>query len=180
LQGWRALVVAAIALATLVSGVLEMVLGAEVGLVYPGLLAVATIGSVRASRLPATRPSIAFMSIFIALLWVGYAVLVAFLSGLRIPLLFQNAAIVWPQLIFFGHTLWSAQQDGGTAFPHALAGFVTVGFWAVIGIIFATSARLVTSFPILVVLAGAAVIGTYVAVKTAVPFLGWRFLLEFP
>ena len=136
--GWRAFGVAASSLAAMVSGAGSLIFGDGADLMNPALLALATVGSVRAARVPATRPGVAFIAVFIALLLVGYAVLFAWLGGLPVPLLFQNAAIVWPQLIFFGSTLWSAEPQGGPAFPPAWAGFVTVAFWAAVGAVFAS------------------------------------------
>ena len=172
--------VAAISLAAMVAGVLEVVIGDDADLINPALLALATFGSVRATRVPATRPGVAFIAVFIGLLWVGYVVLLMWLGGFRVPLLLQDAAIVWPQLIFFGPTLWSVEPNGGPAFPHALAGFATVVFWAVIGGLFVASVRRLTSLPVLLGLAVIVVIGAYAAVRAAVPVMNWRFLLEFP
>jgi len=163
----------------MVSGVLD-VFGDGMDLLNPALLALATFGSVRAARVAATRPGVAFIAVFLGLLWVGYAVLLGWMGGFPIPLFFQNAAIVWPQLIFFGHTLWSVEPNGGPAFPHAWAGLVTVGFWSVVGVVFVAVLRRVRSLPLLAGLAVIVVMVAYASVKAAVPLMHWRFLLEFP
>jgi hypothetical protein len=124
------------------------------------------------------------MAAFTTVLWtlplISYGVLIAYGRGLRIPLLFQQAAIVWPQLVFFGSTLWTTPPGEGPVLPHQWAGVITMVFWSVIALGFARITRRFGSFPVLVALSILAVVSTYYGVKSVLPVLGWRLLLDFP
>lgn len=179
---WSAVAIAMASLALLLSPYLIRAMFGQITDFFLGpiLLVIAISANAVASRSPQTRPVAAFTTVLLALPLISYAVMFAYGMGLRIPGLFQNAAIVWPQLVFFGSTLWTTPPDQGPALPYQWTGVITIVFWAVIAIGFARITRRFTSFLVLVGLSTVIIISTYFLVKVALPLFGWRLLLDFP
>lgn len=69
---------------------------------------------------------------------------------------------------------------GGYVFPDQWGYAFTLAFWLGGAVVFGLSARRVTSFPILLLLAVAFVASTVYIVRSLVPLLGWELLFEFP
>lgn len=181
--GWRAFAVSASALALIFSSFLRA-LWPDADLLVPLLLIIATVGCVRAARVPATRPAVAFTAVFLALLWAMWTIVIVVFAGQVIPRavaeVMGEVALVWPQYVFFGGTLYAAQPNGGPIVPTEAAGIVMVLFWAAVGCVFVFVARRVRSLAILFALALAMVAGITGVVVALAPRLGWRFVLDLP
>lgn len=169
-------------LALLLSPYLARAMFGEIRDLFVGslLLVIAVGANAVASLSRQTRAVAAFTTVLLALPLISYAVMFAYGVGLRIPGLFQDAAIVWPQLVFFGPRLWTTSPVGGPVLPYRWAGVITIAFWALIAAGFAPITRRLASFPVLVGLSIVVVISTYMLVKATIPLFNWRLLLEFP
>jgi len=177
-----AIAVSTLSLALLLSPYLGVALFGQFLAIWlgPVCLVIAVGATVVGSRSTRTRPVAAFTAALLALPVVSYGVLLAYSAGLRIPLLFQNMAIGWPQLIFFGSTLWTTSQDSRPVLPQAWAGVITVAFWACVAVAFARLSRRWASFWVLIVMATITIISTSLVVRAVLPIFRWRLLLEGP
>jgi hypothetical protein len=91
--------------------------------------------------------------------------------GVRMPLFIQNAVIVWPQLVFFGPTL----------FPGSLGSYAaTIGFWFLAAVGFGwLTARLKVRWLLLPIAAGFVIV-VVLLVRVTAPLVGLHQSLEFP
>jgi hypothetical protein len=144
------------------------------------LLFVAVAAIAVAALSPVTRPMAAFTAVLLAVPCVPYGVSLAYRVGMHIPLFFQNAAIVWPQLVFFGGTLWSVPEAQGPVLPQNWAGVITIAFWAIVAFAFSRITLRLSSFVVLVGLSAATIMAMGFAIQALLPFLKWRLLLDFP
>jgi hypothetical protein len=169
-----------VALASLALWLSPYLFGEAGILLGPILLAIAVGANAVASRSPSTMPIAAFIAVLLALPLISYGVLLAYAMGLRIPLLFQNAAFVWPQLIFFGSALWTSSPAEGPVLPSEWAGVITIACWTVIAFAFARITRRCTSFLALIGLSTVTIVSIYFLLRAALPLFKWRLLLQLP
>ena len=186
-KDWPAVVLALAALALVLSPVaispfaLALLLGPiAAALLSPVLLIVAAGATVVACRSTRTRPTGVLIAVLLVLPVLSYGVLLAYGFGVRIPVLFQEAAIVWPQFVFFGPTLRTAPPANSYVIPYAWTGAFTVAAWAAVAWLFGRLTRRWTSFLLLTPLATLAVVVAVLIVKTASLLFGWRFQIETP
>lgn len=179
---WSAVSIAAASLALFLSPYLVVAVFGQSWDVFVGpiLLAFAASATIVASRSQQTKPIAAFTAMLLVLPLISYCVMIAYSLGLRIPLLLQNAAIVWPQLTFFSSTLWANPPAKGPVLPQEWAGVITIAFWMLVALGFRRITRQFASFTVLVALAIVTIVSTIFLVKPSLPLFDWRLLLEFP
>ena len=186
-KDWPAVVLALASLALVLSPLaispfaVALLLGPiAASLLHPVLLIVAAGATVVACRSTRTRPAGVLIALLLAFPVLSFGVLLAYSFGTSIPVLFQEAAIVWPQFIFFGPTRRTAPPANSYVVPYAWAGAFTVAVWGGVAWLFGRLTRRWTSFLLLAPLATLAVVGTVLIVKMASLLLGWRFQIETP
>jgi hypothetical protein len=99
-------------------------------------------------------------------------------AGVRIPNLLAMMAIGWPQLVFFGPTIFWAEPRSGLVLPHQWALLVTLAFWLVAAFAFGLLARRMSSPAVLLISAVGFVAGTAVAVRVVAPLFNWHMVME--
>lgn len=146
----------------------------------PFFLAVAIVTTIAAVRSARTRPVAVFGAVLLALPLVSFGVLFAYSVGLRIPRPLQVVAIGWPQLVFFGSTLWTAAPNPRPVLPEAWAGAITVAFWTCVALAFARLTRRWPSLWVSASLAIGTITATVFLMRAVVPLLQLQLLLESP
>jgi hypothetical protein len=107
------------------------------------------------------------------------AVIVVLLGTMLLAPFFQTVAVLWPQLVFFGPSLFRADSPG-LVVPHEWSYISMVIFWLMASAIFGVCVRRVKSFGVLLALAAVFVPATVVLVRLVVPLFGWRQIFEGP
>jgi hypothetical protein len=111
----------------------------------------------------------------VLLAWLPWALASA---GLRPPKLLLGVTLLWAQLVFFGPNLYSSGAGGGLVIPEHLAHLFTLGFWAIVAVVFGIVARHVRSTPAQLVGAILCVVTVVVIARLATPLMNWEILIE--
>ena len=148
-------------------------------LYYLGLMPLVFISAVWFRSRPTARGMVAVAVVLGTVLLVPWPIMALYGLGVRIPTFFQTMAVFWPQLVFFGPSLFRADSPG-LVVPHEWSYMLMIIFWAIASAIFGAFVRRVKSFGLLLMLAAGFVAATVLLVQLVVPFFGWRLLFEVP
>lgn len=140
-------------------------------LIVPGFL----IGALSVAGKPVARGAGAVWIVLAVVFVIPFAALF-YPPGLRMPLFLQNAVFVWPQLVFFGPTLYVATSASGESALYA----ATIAFWFVAALGFGWVTATLAARSLLLPLAAGFVIVVVVLVRLVAPLVGLRQSLEFP
>jgi hypothetical protein len=146
---------------------------------YLGLVPLVFISAVWFWNGPTARGIAAVAVIIGIVLLAPWPITALYGVGVRIPTFFQTVAVFWPQLMFFGPSLFRADSSV-LVVPHEWSYISMIMFWAMASALFGAFTRRAKSFGLLLALAVAFVAATIVLVRLAVPFLGWRLVFEGP
>jgi hypothetical protein len=146
---------------------------------YLGLLPLMLIGSVWLWNGPTARGMAAVAVVLAPGLLVPWPVMALYGRGVSIPKFFQVMAVAWPQLAFFGPSLFRSDSPSRVV-PHEWSYISMIIFWAIASALFGAFVRRVKSFALLLSLAAAFVVATLLLVWLVVPLFGWRLLFEGP
>jgi hypothetical protein len=141
----------------------------------PGLLVLASA--------VASRPiALAAASVWLVLAVVFAIPFLAFVypPSVRMPLLVQEMVIVWPQLVFFGPTLYRSAPRANRLMSESSLYWGTIAFWVAASVAFgAVTAKRVSRW-LLVPLAIAFVVAAVLLVRFGASLVGLRPLIETP
>ena len=131
----------------------------------------------------ASRPiALAAASVWLVLAVVFTIPFLAFVypPSVRMPLLVQDMVLVWPQLVFFGPTLYRSASRASRLMSESSLYWGTIAFWVVASVAFgAVTARRVARW-LLVPLAIVFVVAVVVLVRYGASLVGLRPLIETP
>jgi hypothetical protein len=119
-------------------------------------------------------------TVFLGVTVVPLFVFALYAASVRIPLLLQNMAIVWPQVILFPNAL---QSPAGRLIPYEMSDWafpLSMIVWAILGIAFGALVQRVSSLKLVAGLAIVFVAVVSYALLKVAPLVGWKYTFEFP
>jgi hypothetical protein len=138
-------------------------------LYYLVVLPGAFVSAVWSASRTVARGVAAVVSVVLAIIWtLPVYLLIRF--PIPLPTRITEALIFWPQYVFFGPGLTGSR---GPVLPEQHAYLITIGFWAVLALLFGLLTKGLRSAWVVFSLALVWVAGTTYAIRLIVPFFNW-------